>query len=110
MQPEMLLCAAVVQNEGQHSAAAEETDPGASGKGRAHAPPVQGDQARQSRDPTQALCLLKMGVSLAVCSCDAGVPPLVLCDTVGGFASWRFLLKMPHVPTAAVFTGPDLHF
>lgn len=105
-----MLCAAVVQNEGQHSAVAEEADSGADGEGQAHAPHLQGDQARSSRDPTQALCFLKMSLSFVVCSCDAGVPPLVLCDADGGFASWCFLLKMPHVPSAAVFTWPDLHF
>lgn len=42
----MLFCAAVVQNEGQHSAAAEEGDSGAGGEGQAHTPHIQGDQAR----------------------------------------------------------------
>lgn len=51
-----------------------------------------------------------MSVSLVVCSGDAGIPPLVLCDTDGGFAPWRFLLKMPYVTSAAVCTWPDLHF
>lgn len=42
----MMFCAAVVQNEGQHSAVAEETDSGAGGEGQAHTPLVQGDRAR----------------------------------------------------------------
>lgn len=61
--------------------------------------------------PTGALSLGQMScVSFVVCSLwNAGVPSLVLWDAVGGFASWCFLLKMPHVPSAAVFTRTDLH-
>lgn len=54
--------------------------------------------------------LITSCVSFAVCSLwNAGVPSLVLWDAVGGFASWCFLLKMPHVHSAAVFTRADLH-
>lgn len=57
---------------------------------------------------TGALSLVLM--SFVVCSLwNAGVPSLVLWDAVGGFGSWCFLLKMPHVPSAAVFTRTDLH-
>lgn len=42
----MFFFAAVVQNEGQRSAVAEETDSGTGGEGQAHTPYVQGDQAR----------------------------------------------------------------
>lgn len=46
MEPEMLDCTVALQDEGQHSAAAEETDPGerpAAGRPRpAHATSVQG--------------------------------------------------------------------
>lgn len=62
-------------------------------------------------DPPRPLSLLKRScVSFGVCSLwNAGVPSLVLWDAVGGFASWSFLLKMPHVPSAAVSTRTDLH-